>query len=158
MESSAKIMKATGVIHIVHGCIMGVLMAILILSGMPYIKLIWLLLLLALAIGLSFLYIYIGYELFALRNPDKTKNLLIAAIILACLEVGVATFRGETAGIIFVLELIMSIIAFCNLDQYKKYKGVKDEKKPLTKKPTKKTDTNTHHDKEDDEEYFDDEI
>ena len=128
MNSSAKIMKATGIIHIIHGIIMGLLMLAILLFSLSSLSALGGLFLFALTMGISFLYIYIGYELFSLRNADKTKNLLIASIILACIEVLVATAKGQTAGVIFIIELIMSIVAICNIDSYREYK------KPTSKK------------------------
>ncbi len=39
--------------------------------------------------------------------------------------------KGETAGVLFIIEFIMSIVAICNIDSYKEYKkniGQKKEK------------------------------
>ena len=136
MDSSAKIMKATGVIHIIHGSIMGLLSIFLMIMAMSNTSIMGGLLLLALTGGISFLYIYIGYELFSLRNSDKMRNLLIASIILACIEIVASMFKGEMAGVLFIVELVMSIIAICNIDAYRKYKN----------KITRKNKNNEIHD------------
>ncbi|MBR0372878.1 hypothetical protein IJH72_03005 [Candidatus Saccharibacteria bacterium] len=160
MDSSAKIMKATGVIHIIHGSIMGLLSIFLMIMAMSNTSIMGGLLLLALTGGISFLYIYIGYELFSLRKPDKMRNLLIASIILACIEIVASMFKGEMAGVLFIIELVMSIIAICNIDAYRKYKN---------KISRKNRDNETHDDNAnggkdatrksgEEDEYFDDEL
>lgn len=160
MDSSAKIMKATGVIHIIHGSIMGLLSIFLMIMVMSNTSIMGGLLLLALTGGISFLYIYIGYELFSLRNSDKMRNLLIASIILACIEIVASMFKGEMAGVLFIIELVMSIIAICNIDAYRKYKN----------KITRKNKNNEIHDNDTGEDknitkessgedkYYDDEL
>ena len=162
MDSSAKIMKATGIIHIIHGSIMGLISIFLMLMAMSNTGIMGGLLLLVLTGGISFLYIYIGYELFSLRQPDKMRNLLIASIILACIEIVVSMFKGEMAGVMFLIEFIISIIAICNIDAYRKYKNKvskrnkKDDEKEDTDDTHVKKDEGRGSDKEDG--YYDDEL
>ena len=123
MESSVKIMKAVGIIHIIHGVLMFLVSIALAIITMSYfINMISWLLFVALVVGLSFLYIYVGYELFSLRNPDKMRNLLIASIILACVEIIASTVEGKMIGMLFIAEFIMSIIAICNISSYRRSK------------------------------------
>ena len=129
MNSSVKIMKATGVVYIIHGIIVGLLMAFINILSFTIFTFLSNLLLWAVAIGLSFFYIYIGYELFSFRSAEKTRNILIASIILSGLEVFLAAMKGHVAGIIFIVELILSIIAICNINSYRKLKKRVSEKK-----------------------------
>lgn len=160
MDSSAKIMKATGVIHIIHGSIMGLLSIFLMIMALSNTSIMGGLLLLALTGGISFLYIYIGYELFSLRNSDKMRNLLIASIILACIEIVASMFKGEMAGVLFIIELVMSIIAICNIDAYKKYKNkiTRKNKNNEIHDDDASEDKNMTKESSGEDEYYDDEL
>lgn len=158
MDSSAKIMKATGIIHIIHGSIMGLISIFLMLMAMSNTSIMGGLLLLALTGGISFLYIYIGYELFSLRQPDKMRNLLIASIILACIEIVASMFKGEMAGVMFLIELIMSIIAICNIDAYRKYKNKLSRRSKDDNKNENADDIHANEDSDTKDEYYDDEL
>lgn len=160
MDSSAKIMKATGVIHIIHGSIMGLLSIFLMIMALSNTSIMGGLLLLALTGGISFLYIYIGYELFSLRNSDKMRNLLIASIILACIEIAASMFKGEMAGVLFIIELVMSIIAICNIDAYRKYKNkiTRKNKNNEIHDDDASEDKNMTKESSGEDEYYDDEL
>lgn len=160
MDSSAKIMKATGVIHIIHGSIMGLLSIFLMIMALSNTSIMGGLLLLALTGGISFLYIYIGYELFSLRNSDKMRNLLIASIILACIEIVASMFKGEMARVLFIIELVMSIIAICNIDAYRKYKNkiTRKNKNNEIHDDDASEDKNMTKESSGEDEYYDDEL
>lgn len=161
MDSSAKIMKATGVIHEIHGSLMGILSIFLLLTALSDVSILGGLLLLALLGGISFLYIYIGYELFSLRNSTKMKNLLIASIILSCMEIIASIVNGEAAGVVFIIEFIMSIIALCNIDSYRKFKEPEGASKKNSSVGTKQVKRIAAHNTEKhdiEDEYYDEYI
>ena len=121
MNSSAKIMKANGIIHIIHGAILALisLYMMMTLSTLNVVAEGFIMLLVY--GGVSFLYIYIGYVLSTLQKPNKVKGLLITSLVLACIEVVYAAGTGQMAGIFFIVELVMDIICLCNFDAYRKY-------------------------------------
>ena len=151
MKSSAKLMKAVGIIYIIHGIIMGLLSIYLLSMAAPYLNMMGGLMLLLIFGGFTFLYIYIGYELFSLRNSTKMRNLLIASVILSCIEIIAAMVKGEVAGVFFIAELILSIVALCNIDSYKKFKGEKNSPKKTAIDSKSKSTIDA-------EEYSDDEL
>ena len=122
MDSSAKIIKATGIVHMIHGGLLALILLCLFIFLLPGMSIMGGLLMFAIIVGVCYLYFYIGYELYALREPQKTRNILIAAIILACFDVLSAIVKGVPAGIVFVAELILSIISICNIESYRKFK------------------------------------
>lgn len=114
-SSSTNVMKATGIIHMIHGSLLGILTLIFIFPlGIVPLLLIY--------GGISFLYIYIGYELYALRSAGKMKGLLITSLVFSSLEVAYSLGSGQMAGIFFIIEFVMAIIALCNISDYEKYK------------------------------------
>ena len=120
MDSSAKLMKATGIIHIIHGSIMA-LFTIILLSYLSSINPAGGALVFLLTGGISFLYIYIGCILFNLQKPDKMRNLLITSIVFACIEIVYSMATAQIAGFFFIVEFIMVIICLANMDAYRKY-------------------------------------
>ena len=141
MESSAKIIKVTGIFYIIHGLVMTVIAVFLALTTMFNGSILWGLLVLMLIGGMSFLYIYVGYGIFSFCESGKMKDFLIAAMGLACIEIVAAVLKGEMTVIIFVIELVLSIVAICNIGSYKEYKNKIDSKNDDVKIKKKKTVT-----------------
>lgn len=132
MDSVVKIVKATGIVHIIHGAIIGILLLIMTILSIGSIPVIGNMVLLALTAAVSFLYIYIGYELTAFRPAQKTRNLLIASIMIAGIEVLTAIMKSggtNTAGIFFIAELILSTISLANIKTYEEIKEKNNKKK-----------------------------
>ena len=121
MNSSAKIMKANGIIHIVHGAILALLLLYIMMAFSTLNAVTEIFIMLLVYGGISFLYIYIGYVLSTLQKPNKIKGLLITSLVLACIEVVYSAATSQMAGIFFIIELVMDIVCLCNLDAYRKY-------------------------------------
>ena len=151
MDFAAKIIKANGVVHIVHGIIIGLLFAILLLATAQYMNFFGGIILTVLMVAVAFLYIYIGYELYAMRPVNKTRALLITSVALSGLEVAIGVMKGEMSGIVFIAELILSIISLTELNDYKKYISSSIKKK--TKETVHKLPVKTE---EYDNGYYDD--
>ena len=132
MNSSAKIMKANGIIHIIHGAILALftLNLMITISALSFNTGFGVSLLTG---GIAFLYIFIGYVLYKLQQPNKVKGFLITSIVFACIEMIYALSSSQMAGIFFIVEFVMDIVCLCNLDAYRKYL------KSLNKKSHKKS-------------------
>lgn len=119
MNSSVKIIKATGIIHIIHGIISAIATFFIIsyFSAANYPGIFAVVLLLG---GISFLYIYIGYALNSLQGPGKVKGLVITSLVFASIEIVYGLFTNQIAGIFFIIEFVMDIICLCNMDAYRK--------------------------------------
>lgn len=150
MDFAAKIIKANGIVHIIHGIIIGILFAIFLCSVAQYMNFFGGIILTLLIVAIAFLYIYIGYELHAMRPVNKVRALLITSIALSGLEVAIGIMKGEVSGLFFIAELILSIISLTEINDYKKHIS-------STKKNIKETTRiQPAKDEEPDNGYYDD--